>query len=216
MGERSALPALIPSGWQDRRGVGRLAWLVLSVIVSIAGITAAHVGDAPPRPSHGLEARAAAPQVVIDWRDGRLSVSVRAATWENLLPALERHTGLQIRVLGPLSGTVTQEVRALSLEQGLRQLFREVNTVFFYAPGPHGRAVATPLTEVWLVPKDGVASPQPRPSPGEPTGTALLAAPDPQRDSDTRSSRQEEPSPAGEAEEDQEEDQEEEAGAEQR
>jgi hypothetical protein len=103
--------------------------------------------------------------VVIDWRDGRLSIHAHAAPWEDVLPALVRHTGVPIRVHGPLAGTLTQAFAALPLEQGLQRLFRNVNTVFFYAAAPETGGAAAPLTQVWLVPRDPGAAAQP-PSPG--------------------------------------------------
>ena len=136
MGERSVLPVFIPASGRGRGGVGCLAWLLLCVFASLAGVTPARPGDAPPAPLPGLEARAVAPRLVIDWRDGQLSVSAREAPWEDVLPVLERHTGVQIRVRGRLAGTFTQAFQALPLEQGLRRLFREMNTAFFYVPGP--------------------------------------------------------------------------------
>jgi hypothetical protein len=160
MGGRSALPALIPLGWQDRRGVGRLAWLVLSLFASIAGITAARAGDAPPPPL-GLEDRAVAPRVEINWCDGRLSVRAHASPWEEMLPVLERYIGIPIRVKGPLAGTLTQEFESLPLEQGLRRLFRVMNTVFFYAPHPSAGASVARLAQVWLIPRDDGVTPRP-------------------------------------------------------
>jgi hypothetical protein len=200
--------------------MGNRAWLLLCLLVSLAGTPGARSGDALPLHPPLPMVQAAEPRAEIVFRDGRLSVSTHAAPWEEVLQELERYTGIQIRVKGPLAGTLTQAFEALPLEPALRRLFREVNTVFFYASGPHAQTVAAPLTEVWLVPKDGGAAARMLPSAGEPAGTALLATPDPQQDSLARSLRQEEPSAAGDTKEDEredrEEDEEEEAGTEQK
>jgi hypothetical protein len=167
-GERSTLPGLILTGGRRRRGVGRLAWLVLSVFASLTGITDAGVGGAPPPPLPGLEGRAAAPQLVIDWRSDRLSVSAHAAPWSVVLPELERQTGIRTVVRGALTGTLTQAFEALPLEQGLRRLFRGADTAFLYE-GASAGATAGQLTRIWLWPREGrgVEEPQPRPGTGE-------------------------------------------------
>jgi HEAT repeats len=104
------------------------------------------------------EDRVATAQPVIE-RDGdRLSVWVRNTPWAVVLRQLEHRTGIRIQVKGPLAGTLTQEFEGLSLEQGLRQLFHEVNAVFFYAPGRHAGAATGQLTQVWLWPKEAGAA----------------------------------------------------------
>jgi hypothetical protein len=105
-----------------------------------------------------LEARAATARPVIERHGDRLSVRVRNASWAVVLRELERRTGITIQVKGPLAGTLTQEFEALSLEQGLRRLFREVNSMFFYATSTDAGAVVGEPTQVWLWPKeDGAA-----------------------------------------------------------
>jgi hypothetical protein len=93
-------------------------------------------------------------------------------------------------VKGPLAGTLTQAFEALPLEQGLRRLFRDVNTVFFYASGPHTGVPAAPLTQVWLVPRGEGAVARPVSSPVGSPVTAPQELPDPPRDSADRSPRQ--------------------------
>jgi hypothetical protein len=101
------------------------------------------------------ENQAVAAQPVIKWPGDRLSVQVRNASWTVVLRELERHTGIRIQVKGPLPGTLTQEFEALPLEQGLRRLFRGLNSMFLYAAGTHAEAAAGALTQVWLWPKEG-------------------------------------------------------------
>ena len=101
------------------------------------------------------ENQAVAAQPVIEWHGDRLSVQVRNAPWTVVLRELERRTGIRIQVKGPLPGTLTQEFEALPLEQGLRRLFRGLNSMFLYAAGTHAEAAAGALTQVWLWPKEG-------------------------------------------------------------
>jgi hypothetical protein len=100
-----------------------------------------------------------------------------------VLPELERQIGVRIVARGSLTATLTQSFDAIPLEEGLRRLFREVNTIFFYAKvGPEGPATGT-LVRVWLLPKDAGAAdgrlPHP-PSSGaaakEPSGFAAIIA----------------------------------------
>jgi hypothetical protein len=190
VGERSVLHALIPPSGRGRRGVGHLVWL-LCVFVSLASVTSA-------RPE-------AAPQLVLDWRGGRLSVSAHAAPWEEVFRELERHTGIQLLVQGSLAGTLTQAFEALSLEQGLRRLFRDVNTVFFYATGSGVGPATAPLTQVWLIPRDEGSAARPLPFSLGSAATVPQGASNPLRDSAARSVRQEEVPPAGKEEEEEEE-----------
>jgi HEAT repeats len=101
------------------------------------------------------EPQAVAAQPVIEWHGDRLSVQVRNAPWAVVLRELERPTGIRMQVKGPLPGTLTQEFEALPLEQGLRRLFRGLNSMFLYAAGTHAEAAAGALTQVWLWPKEG-------------------------------------------------------------
>lgn len=101
------------------------------------------------------ENQAVAAQPVIEWHGDRLSVQARNAPWAVVLRELERRTGIRIQVKGPLPGTLTQEFEALPLEQGLRRLFRGLNSMFLYAAGTHAEAAAGALTQVWLWPKEG-------------------------------------------------------------
>jgi hypothetical protein len=157
MRERFALPAFSrPGGW-GQRGVRRLGWLLLSVVVSLASAHAVRPWDAPPSRSPGLEARMAAPGLVLDWRGDRLSIRAREAPWEEVLNELQRQTGVRIQMKGSLSGTLTHEFEALPLEQGLRRLFRQANILWFYSQESEPGAVGERLVRVWLLPKEDTA-----------------------------------------------------------
>lgn len=142
------------------------------ILMSIAPCPAASSNPQASAP----EARAAAPPPVIEWRSDHLSVRLRNAPWAVVLQEVESRTGMKIQVKGPLAGTLTQEFEALPLEQGLRRLFRDANTAFFYATGTYAGTAAGQLTQVWLWPREGrpVEERQIHPS----TGDTLPSRPD--------------------------------------
>jgi hypothetical protein len=124
----------------------------------LMGFTDAPLRGEPPSHLPGLEARAGAPQLIIERRGDRLSIRAREAPWDEVLSELQRQTGIQIQVKESLAGELTDEFEALPLERGLRRLFREMNTVFLYAPGSSAGAAAGQLTQVWLWPKGDSAA----------------------------------------------------------
>jgi hypothetical protein len=140
-----------------RRWTQTCCWGLLTILATCA------VADRP-RQAQAQQAPTATLAVVIKVRCGLLSVSAQDASWADVLHKLQHQTGVQIQVKEPLAGTLTQQFEALPLEQGLRRLFRMVNAVFFYSPGPHGEAASARLTRVWLVPRDDNVAPRP-PSP---------------------------------------------------
>jgi len=122
-----------------------------------AALAPARAADDPksreqPQPAHG----AARPG--IELRGALLSVRLRDAPWEAVLKDLEREMGVVIRVRGPLIGTLTQEFEDLSLEQGLRRLFRDANTLLFYATGESPDGPAGRLIALWVFPREGSAA----------------------------------------------------------
>jgi HEAT repeat protein len=91
---------------------------------------------------------------VIELHGDRLSLQARNVPWEVVLQELERHTGISIRVEGPLPGTLTQGFKSLTLEQGLRRIFRNANLVLFYTKGTGEGTAAEKLARVWLLPRE--------------------------------------------------------------
>jgi len=90
----------------------------LALLVCCLGpVTTAMAGDL-------LDHAHAAPPAVRAFQGGRFSVEVHHAPWDAVLQPLERLTGIEILVRGPLIGTLTHTFEALPLEQGLRRLFR--------------------------------------------------------------------------------------------
>jgi hypothetical protein len=136
------------------RGHGLLLALLLCGMEPLVAIAAAGPGDALKPREPGQAAREATPRPLMTLQGDRLSVRVRNTPWAAVLQELERHTGIPIRVTGPLAGTLTQEFERLPLEQGLRRLFRDANFLFFYAKGAEGGTAAEQLIRVWLLPRE--------------------------------------------------------------
>jgi HEAT repeats len=185
---RLAAPERGRGDWKISGLLPRRAWTrtltgcCLGILTCLAAALPA--ADLPPHPLEP-QTREEAPRAVITFRDGRLSVSLHAATWEEVLPTLERHTGIQIRVDGSLAGTLTQEFEALPLEQGLRRLFRDANVLLFYSRGMELGTAGERLVRVWLFPKER----------GAPEGMQAHAPPS----GLTAAARQEAPKPGEEA-----------------
>ena len=134
--------------------------LILVALGNFADMASARPGDVLERPTPGQEAREPVPRPRIALRGDLLSVKVDNAPWGEVLKELAQQTGMTIRVLGPLRGTLTQEFADLPLAQGLRRLFREANFVFSYAKGGQQGTAADQSLRVWLFPQEGSARAQ--------------------------------------------------------
>jgi hypothetical protein len=132
----------------------RMMFLTLCCLGSCAAIASAHPEDSLKVREQGRGARAAVPQLLIERRGNLLSVHIHNAPWELVVQEVERRAGIKIHVMGRLAGTLTQEFEALPLEKGLWRLFREANTLIFYAPGTLRGASAAPAIRVWLFPRE--------------------------------------------------------------
>jgi hypothetical protein len=128
--------------------------LLLFALGSLAEMALARSGDDAKAREQWQSVQRAAPRPVIELRGDLLSVKVRNAPWEVVMKELERQTGIAIQLEGRMPGVLTQEFASLPLEQGLRHLFREVNTVFFYAPGTQKGRGEEKLIRVWLLPRE--------------------------------------------------------------
>jgi type II secretory pathway component GspD/PulD (secretin) len=92
---------------------------------------------------------------MIKLQEGLLSVNVRNASWQAVLQEIERYTGIEIRIRGQLSGTLTHEFEGLPLEQGLHRLLRHADHVFFYTTSTRQGTATDILTAIWLFPREG-------------------------------------------------------------
>ncbi|HEX9867435.1 MAG TPA: HEAT repeat domain-containing protein [Candidatus Tectomicrobia bacterium] len=132
--------------------------LMLFFLRGISETACAAPQDDPHSREEQPAGEGAVPHALIELRGDLLSVKVRHAPWEVVLQEFTRQTGIRVAVAGPLTGTLTQEFAALPLEQGLRRLFRDVNTLLFYASMAREGTMAATLTRVWLLPKEGSAT----------------------------------------------------------
>jgi hypothetical protein len=137
----------------------RILVLLLCAWGGLAGLAFAGPGGSPKAQGQGSTGQEEAPLLVIERQGDRLSVRAQNAPWPAVLKALERYTGIPIHIKGALVGTLTQTFETPSLEQGLRQLFRDTNVIFFYEPGTKQGPMAETLTQVWLFPKDSGRAP---------------------------------------------------------
>jgi HEAT repeats len=112
----------------------------------------ARPGDNPTSAAQGQSVRRGASRPAIELRGDLLSVRLRNVPWEAVLKELHRQTGITVHVEGQIAGTLTEEFEDWPLEKGLRALFRNVNSVFFYTAGKD--ASAAMLTRLWLFPKE--------------------------------------------------------------
>ncbi len=129
---------------------GLMIALLLSSLQSLTALAVAQGASLKPS--------GATPRPVIELRGGHLTVQLQQAPWAVVLPELERQTGVRIVPRGPLTGTLTQSLDAVPLEEGLRRLFREVNTIFLYTKVEPEAPAADALVRVWLLPKDAGAA----------------------------------------------------------
>ena len=98
---------------------------------------------------------APASRATVERHVNRLSVSANNVPWSEFLPDLKHETGIQIRLMSPLNGTLTTDFKSLPLQAGLRIIFRDMNLALFYAKGGSEEPENGRLTELWLWPKEG-------------------------------------------------------------
>jgi hypothetical protein len=151
--------------------IALLTFLASSSLGNLADGISDRPGDGLQSSEQGQAEPIALPRLVVQLHGHLLSVRVRNASWEEVLQEIARQTGVRIHVMGPLAGTLSQEFQALPLEQGLRRLFREANTLFLSVRGTEAGIAANTLTDVWLFPQEGqrAAGRQVLPPPTGPT-----------------------------------------------
>ena len=95
-------------------------------------------------------------QAAVDFKDGRLSVSVTNQPLAQVLSVISQKATVAITGGGNLGREqrVTIQFRGLSLEDGLRRLLANYDAFFFYG-GDAGASGPTALKGVWVYPKGG-------------------------------------------------------------
>jgi hypothetical protein len=93
---------------------------------------------------------------VVDFKDGRLSVSVTNQPLAQVLSVISQKAMVAITGGGNLGREqrVTMQFQGLSLEDGLRRLLANYDAFFFYA-GDARASGPTTLKSVWVYPKGG-------------------------------------------------------------
>ena len=128
--------------------------LLLLCLGNPTDLASARPGDSPRSQPQGQAVQGMALAPIIALQEGLLSVNVRNASWQAVLQEIERLTGIDIRIKGQLSGTLTHAFDGLTLERGLRRLLRHTNYVFFYATDTSQGTTTEILTTIWLFPQD--------------------------------------------------------------
>ena len=155
------------SGWSASTRGSCVLGLSLA-LTWMGAVPCAHAGQEP-----GSDPSEQAALSVSRLRGDLLSVSARNAPWEAVLREIEHATGLTIDVKGPLTGTVTAEVDALSLPTALRKLLPDADLLFAYASPESESRAGERLLRVWVFSKGGAGTMEAGPSP---TPRAPLAA----------------------------------------
>jgi type II secretory pathway component GspD/PulD (secretin) len=128
--------------------------LLLLCLGNLTDLAAARPGNSPKPQQQGQAVQETAPVPLIKFQEGLLSVNVRNASWQTVLQEIERHTGIEIRIKGQLSGTLTHEFEGLPLERGLRRLLGHADHVFFYTTRTRQGTTTEILTAIWLFPRE--------------------------------------------------------------
>jgi hypothetical protein len=97
---------------------------------NLADLTAARPGHSPKPQQQGQAIQETASAPISTLQEGLLSVRVRNASSEPVLPEIEPHTGIGIRLRGQLSGTLTHAFAGRPLERGRRRFLRRANPVY--------------------------------------------------------------------------------------
>ena len=87
--------------------------LVLLRLGNLTDLVAVWLGDSPKPQQQGQAIQETATAPIIKLQQGLLGVSVRNESWHAVLQEIERHTGIEIRIRGQLSGTLIHEFEGL-------------------------------------------------------------------------------------------------------
>jgi HEAT repeat protein len=123
----------------------------------LTGVAVAHRASALSSAQPTTQAqvpRAATSDAMVVFEDGRLTLAIHDARWDAVIDAIERQTGIVVRVEGQLDGTVTQAFDRVPLEEALRRLFRDIDHILFYAASPDQPAPR--LVGVWMLRGEGL------------------------------------------------------------
>lgn len=130
--------------------VGFLSLTVPAILATCLAAEAATEGSRDNLSSTLKTARANAPITSVSFRDGMLSIEVKAGTWRQVLNAITEQTGIRFHHALPLEGSVTVSFANLPVRQAIERLLgSEADFIFRY----HGMAFSSVSLpeEVWVL-----------------------------------------------------------------
>jgi hypothetical protein len=146
------------------------AGLTLSYLLSIGIVTPVCAGQQTPQ-TGGLAANSGLPaqppqtsdeKAAVAFKNGRLSANIQDRSLERVADEFSRKTGVRVILDSELlRESVSIQFQSLSVEEGLRQLFRKHDAFFFYGVG---KDESSALKVVWVYPKGRGRSVEPIPS----------------------------------------------------
>ena len=140
-----------------RVGQRRFSFVAGTLLLQVLICASAPASGQSTTPSAKASASATSSgQAVVDFKDGRLSVSVTNQPLAQVLSVISQKAMVAITGGGNLGREqrVTMQFQGLSLEDGLRRLLANYDAFFFY--GGDARASGpTALKGVWVYPKGG-------------------------------------------------------------
>jgi hypothetical protein len=97
---------------------------------NLADLTAARPGHSPTPQQQGQAVQETASAPISTLQEGLLSVSMRNASSEPVLPESNGTAGIRIRLRGQLSGTLTHAFAGRPLGRGRHRFLRRANPVY--------------------------------------------------------------------------------------
>lgn len=167
--------AMYSDGWlATNRLLRLLPWLLLSSVIAVGVMTSWNtdtraedgvgLGDSRSYPHLAVNADAGAVAVyetiaipapsVIDFHNGKLSVSLDGMPLHQVIAELSRQTGIEIRLIDEHpAASVRIQFSDFTLEKGLHLLLSDANTIFVYADTGADKYPFRQLTKIFLLPK---------------------------------------------------------------
>ena len=144
------------AGRVGRRRFSFIAGTLLLQVLICASAPASGQSTAPSAKAGASRSATSSEQAVVDFKDGRLSVSVTNQPLAQVLSVISQKAMVAITGGGNLGREqrVTMQFQGLSLEDGLRRLLANYDAFFFYA-GDARASGPTALKSVWVYPKGG-------------------------------------------------------------
>ena len=144
------------AGRVGRRRFSVVAGTLLLHVLICASAPASGQSTAPSAKASASRSATSSEQAVVDFKDGRLSVSVTNQPLAQVLSVISQKAMVAITGGGNLGREqrVTMQFQGLSLEDGLRRLLANYDAFFFYA-GDARASGPTTLKSVWVYPKGG-------------------------------------------------------------